>query len=286
MQTVVSDDPAMCNTTPCNLNDAAPVQDAAVMIEWTDPVNTTSSSTVEEEEESVDGMGKLVKDLLHSDYVKVNAALDALCVHFFKDKGKCETFIFWGGCVALVHLVKDRRKKATKKIQACDEVTELNEFAELKTLEKLLCVIISLTSSHDRTKVGITTVGGVEVDVGVMKTFPQCRTLQWCACNTLLHLVNYNIGNKKAIKMGGIEVLLAAVNNHLGSVFVCNNAIRALLNIVTGSKANTELFISLGGATAVAKVRTKWPNSKNIQNRVRSLAKLIAVVMHSWADEK
>jgi hypothetical protein len=90
----------------------------------------------------------------------------------------------------------------------------------------------------------------------------------------------------KAVESGGIEVLLAASNNHLGSAIVCENACAALYNIVNGSKENTELLISLAGAAAVAKVRTKWPDNNNVQAQVRPLANVIAAEMMTWADEK
>jgi nicotinate-nucleotide pyrophosphorylase len=59
------------------------------------------------------------------------------------------------------------------------------------------------------------------------------------------------------------------------------------------SKEHTELLISLGGATAVAKVRKEWPDNKDVQVEVQRLAKLLAAemtrlaaVMNSWADEE
>jgi hypothetical protein len=54
------------------------------------------------------------------------------------DKEKGETFSSLGSCAALVHLVKDRLKKAMQKVPACDQVTvaEVNEFPELETTEK------------------------------------------------------------------------------------------------------------------------------------------------------
>jgi hypothetical protein len=84
----------------------------------------------------VEGIGKLVKDFFHSDYVKVNAALDALLVDLDNDKEKSETFTFWGGGIALVQLVQHCLKKAMKKIPVCGRVVELNELAELTTLNK------------------------------------------------------------------------------------------------------------------------------------------------------
>jgi hypothetical protein len=55
---------------------------------------------------------------------------------------------------------------------------------------------------------------------------------------------------------------------------------------VFDSKENTELLISLGGATTVAKVRTNWPDNNDVQAQVRMLANLIVAVMKTWADEK
>jgi uncharacterized membrane protein YeaQ/YmgE (transglycosylase-associated protein family) len=53
------------------------------------------------------------------------------------------------------------------------------------------------------------------------------------------------------------------------------------------SKGNTGLLVlSLGGATAVAKVRTKWPNDDYVQTKVQRLANLIGTEINSWAVEK
>jgi hypothetical protein len=290
----------MCNTT-FNLDDAAPVRDEPVIIERADYSSTIededddddddddeSVKEKDEDEESVEveGMGKLVKDLFRSDFVKVSAALDALLVDLRKDKEHCETFTFWGGGIALVQLVKNCLKKAMKKIPACDQVTELNELAELETLDKSLHLIICLTYMHDVSRVGITTVGGVEAVVEVMKTFPKCEALQSIACRAINNLTACNIGTQKAAEMGGMNVLLAAVNNHLSSANVCQHAILAMRRILVGSKENAELLISLGGVTDVAKVKNKWPDNDKVQPQVRHLAKLIAAEINSWAVEE
>jgi hypothetical protein len=72
----------------------------------------------------------------------------------------------------------------------------------------------------------------------------------------------------------------------LGSAILCLRTYKALGNIVFDSKENTELLISLGGATTVAKVRTNWPDNNDVQAQVRMLANLIVAVMKTWADEK
>jgi hypothetical protein len=61
----------------------------------------------------------------------------------------------------------------------------------------------------------------------------------------------------KAIEADGVKILFAALNNHLKSADVCENAYWALFDIVCESKEDTERLISLGGGAAVAKVRTK-----------------------------
>jgi hypothetical protein len=118
-------------------------------------------------------------------------------------------------------------------------------------------------------------VGGVEAVVEVMKKFPKCQALQTSASSALRNLTACNIGRKKAVKVGGIDVLLAAVNNHLSSVNVCGRACWTLANIVLGSKENIERLIALGGTAAVDKVSNKWPDNDKVQARAQSLIKIL-----------
>jgi hypothetical protein len=245
-----------------------------------------SVSDATQEDESMESTGQMIQDLFHSDNVKVIAALDALELDLDKDKKKCEKIQAVGGCFALVHLMKNCLDKAIDGIPACDQVTELNELAELTTLFKTLPVIVGLTYCLDKSHVGISSVGGVEAIVKLMKTFPKCQALQLRACCALGNLTCFNLGKKKAVASGGLQVLLAAVNNHLDSAKVCEFACWALSNIVDESKENTKLLISLGGATAVAKVREECPDDNDVQTEVRSLAKSIGTEMKSWADEE
>jgi hypothetical protein len=132
----------MCNTTFI-LEDASPPTDAtAAMIETTDSTFDVGVEEEEEEEDSLEGVEKLIQDLAHSDNAKVNAALDALSVDLGKDKEKCDTVTVWGGCAALVHLLTNCIKMAMKKVPQCDQGTELNELPELATIEKTLRVIV------------------------------------------------------------------------------------------------------------------------------------------------
>jgi hypothetical protein len=177
--------------------------------------------------------------------------------------------------------------QAMKTIPQCDQVTELNEFAEVTTLNKTLIVIIDLTFRHDESKVGITAIGGVDAVVKVMKTFPKCQTLQEHACLALATLAHASsTGKQNIIESGGIEILLAAVTNHLDCARVCVHSCWTLANIVRKSKEDTELLIGLGGGAAVAKVRRKWPDNNDLQKKVQCLAKVLAAEMNSWGDEE
>jgi hypothetical protein len=288
----------MCDTT-CSFDDASLLMDEPPMMETAESPSIVivveeeenqeqeQDDEDEDEEKSLKGVGKMIQDLFHHDNIKVNAALDALILDVRKGKDNSDTVVVWGGCPALVHLLKDRVKKANKKVPACDQVSESNELAELTTLHKTLDVITNLTNKSEMGRVGITSVGGVEAVVKVMQTFPKCQALQERACAALLNLTYSNVTNKKkANECGGIETALAAVNNHLGSAIVCEKACWALYNIVNGSKENTGLLISLGGAAALAKVRTNWPDKNHVQFRVGRLAHLIGAEMKTWADEE
>jgi hypothetical protein len=240
-----------------------------------------------ENEESIHSIGKTVQDLLHSDDAKINAALDALNLNLIEDKKKCDKIQAVGGCLALVLLLKKCLDKVIDSIPACDEVTELNELADLTTLNKTLMVIVHLTLQHAESQIGITAIGCVEAVVKIMKTFPKCHMLQECACLLLVDLAyNSATGKQNIIESGGIEVLLAATHNHLGSPIVCEYACWAMATIVDGNKESIEPLISLGGATAVTKVRRKWPDNEAVQKRVRHLAKMFAAEMNNWADKR
>jgi hypothetical protein len=292
-QTIAS---TMCNTTSI-LDDASPSTEVPEMIETTESISIVvvdeedeqeeeeEEEEEDEEEESLEDVGKMIQDLFRSDNAKVNASLAALNLDLNQDKRKCDKIQAVGGCFALVHLMQNCLDRANDRISACDQVTKLNEVAELTTLNKTLGVIISLTFLHDESIVGIAAIGGVEAVVKVMKTFPKCQMLQKRLCSVLLNLASNNIGKARAIESGGIEALIAAVNNHLSSAIVSQKACSALCNIVRGSKENTGLLITLGGGAAVAKVRTKWPNDDHLQTKVRRLANLIAAEMKAWADE-
>jgi hypothetical protein len=336
------------------------------------PTQIVAASATTKHEEPIQIIGKMIRDLSSYDNAQVNAALVALGLDLSEDKKKRDRLQAIGGCVALVQLMKNCLEKAIDRVPVCEQVTDLNEIPELRTLHKTLIVIIILTYWRFESRVvGITAIGGVEVVVKILKTFPKCEALQkgacfvlgnlgdinvtgkkniiesggietllsaannhfnsadvcesvcWAlskiafrhyeskarftaiggvevvvkvmktfprsqalqegACASLVNLTCCSIGLAKAVESGGIKMLLAAVNNHLGSLYICKHACWALSKIVRGSKENTGLLITLGGATSVAKVRTKWPNDDYVQTKVQRLAQLIGTEMNSWA---
>jgi hypothetical protein len=234
-----------------------------------------------EQEESMQSIGAWIQDLFHSDNVKVDAALYDLYLNLDKDNRKCEIIVAEGGCLALVLLVKKFLKKpASRRFPGPDQVMEVDE-VELGILVKSLDVITDLTY-HMKCRSAMSAVGGVEAVVEVMRTFPKRRKLQCSGCHALLNLVYDNIiGMNQAVETGGIEVLLAAANNHLDSDDVCEHAFGALENVISGSKKNTTLFICSGGGAVAAKVGEEWPDDDGIQTQVRIIAKLIAAEMNS-----
>jgi hypothetical protein len=197
---------------------------------------------------------------------KSTLRLYALNLDLVEDENKSDKIQAVGGCHALVQLLKNCISRAIYEIPACDQVTELNELAELTIIYNTLVVIMRLTAQHVQSRAGITAVGGVEVVVKVMKTFPKCQALQEMACAALNNLTYSNnvTGKKKANECDGIETIPAAINDHLGSAFFCEVACWALSIIIEESKETTGLLIHLGGAAAVAKVRTKWPDNSNV----------------------
>jgi hypothetical protein len=265
----------------CNFDDSSLLAISLLAIEPAMTETSESANMVvvveheEDEEGSLEGLRKMIQDLVHSDSAKVNATLDAFYLALYRDEKESDKIQAVGGCFVLINLLKKCLDTAIDSIPACEQVTNLNEHAELTTLQRTLSVIIGLTFQHDKSRFGICTVGGVEALVKVIKTFPKCLALQDGVCDVLSNLANCSIGKEKAIESGVIEVLLAAINNHLGSAKLCESACSALFNIASGSKENTGLLITLGGGAAAVKVGTKWPDKNHVQTQVRNLANLI-----------
>jgi hypothetical protein len=228
-------------------NDASSNMDAPVKTEAasTETENAASISHAKEET-SLESVGALIQELFQPDNTEetVKAALDALYLDLRQDTKKCDKIQAVGGCHALVQLVKNCLKKATERM-GLGRCRQYNERCEFSTLHKSLGVITSLSYHHNESRAGITAIGGVEAVVKVMNVFPMCHDLQLSGSHALLNLTHDNIiGAKKAVETGGINVLLAAVNNHLDSASTAEMACLALRNMVGASEENTGLLIS------------------------------------------
>jgi D-arabinose 5-phosphate isomerase GutQ len=246
-----------------------------------------AASATNKDEDSIDSIGQMIEDLFGSDNAKINAALDALNLDLKEDKKKCYKIqAVVGGCFAFVLLLKKCLAKATDERLVWDQVTEVNELAELTTIYKTLHIMIRLTHHLAESKIGISAIGGAKAVVKAMKTFPKCQALQEFACILVLNLACSTVGKKTIVEAGGMDYLLVAINNHLNSVLVCKYACIALSNIIEkDNKEDIRLLISLGGATAVANIREECPDGDAAQAWVK-LAKLIGIEMTSWADKE
>jgi hypothetical protein len=232
---------------------------------------------------------KVFPDLYHSDSARVTAALDAVYMDLYEDK--LDPINGAGFSLAIVYLVEGYLKRATEKLPACDRVTKMNEFAELKPLHAAIDVIVLLTHRHHECRDRISTQGGVETIVNTIKSFPKCLALQENACAALRNLTCSGIGQKKALEAGQtIDLLLAAMKNHLlVSPCLCVHAVLTLHNVIAvynlrtnllpsseHDDIRTKLLLSSGSvATAINKVRDQWPEEDSVQEAVRMLASVL-----------
>jgi hypothetical protein len=251
-------------------------------------LNTASvavATATKQEDELMESIGQMIRDLAHSDNVEVTAVLDSLNLDLLEDKKKCYKIQVAGGCHALVLLLLKCLAKATDEHLECNQVTELNELPELITLHKTLHILNRLTHNLDESKVGIAVVGGVEAVIKVMKTFPKCKELQEYACFLAHNLASCFVGKKRIMEADGMEIFLAAINNHLDHADTCERAFSVLMIVMADSNDNTDLFMDLGGATAAAKVKRKWPKNDRIQTGMCHLSKPIAAYFNRSAKQ-
>jgi hypothetical protein len=263
--------------------------DASASLDANSPVRAVATSTADtasasdvERSESMESVGASIQDLFHSDNVKVKAALDALYQDLHENE-KRDIFVAAGGYVAVVQVVRDCLK--TGKILAYARVTKLSALDELRTLDKSLALILYLTRHPNEISNGISSVGGVEAVVKVMKAFPKCLALQASACVVLCNLSHCSIGNRKAVASGSMDVLLAAVKNILNSTEVCHAACLALSRIIATSKENTALFNSSGGVTTVAKVKMDYPDDNGVREAIRLLMIPVLKELNFWKNK-
>jgi hypothetical protein len=204
---------------------------------------------------SLEQMGIYVQCLFSTERTRVQAALDALVQNLHTNPRKCSDIVTVGGCFALVQLVrmclqKASTQKASRRSRCASHlVTELDQRVDLNVMCHALRVMIRLTYRHDDSKLGINAIGGVQVVVDVMRTFPLCCELQRTACNTLYNLTCCTIGKKKAVESNAMQVLLDAVHNHQEHAQLCERALFSMQHIIKGNKERTKLFLASGVST-------------------------------------
>jgi hypothetical protein len=111
----------------------------------------------------------------------------------------------------------------------------------------------------------------------------KCLGLQKNACLALHLLTSCDLGKKKALEgEQTLEVLLAAVKNHLSSFFLCQSAVLALHNVITNDNKSTKLLLRSGGVAAASKVRELLPNEDTVQHAVQKLMIPLLNEMCTW----
>jgi hypothetical protein len=107
----------------------------------------------------------------HPDSANVTAALDALYMDFYENKLD-PISVTPDAPLPLCAAREGLLKKATENIPACDRVSRMNDFTELKPLNAAIDAIVLLTRRHDESRVEISKIGGVEDIMNVMESFP------------------------------------------------------------------------------------------------------------------
>jgi hypothetical protein len=150
--------------------------------------------------ESLESIRKLIQDLSSPDG-DVVASLYTLDRYVFEsDTGSqiLQEIIEVGGCRALVQLAKTFLEKARMGIPNCDRVTELTGFTMI--LRNTFIIMIALTYAHPVCKDFISSIGGVEVLVEVLTTFPKCEDLQSASCKVLATCQQHLLARRKRAK--------------------------------------------------------------------------------------
>jgi hypothetical protein len=111
--------------------------------------------------------------------------------------------------------------------------------------------------------------------------------LQLAGIAVLDNLACCSYGKTKAAETAVVEVALAFLNNHLRSTAdICKFECDFISRIVVDSKENTELCISSGGVTTMAKVRKEWPDDDNVEGAVRIPMEPVVKVLSCWTQAK
>jgi hypothetical protein len=238
---------------------------------------SVSRGTVAAPYGSAESIGKLVQDLSSPQGAVVDAALDVLYRYSKRDFDS----LIWakiaavGGCFALVQLGKKSLESAIEMIplRSNSEVNDILLQVATGRLTRSFIIISKMTHVHPMSRYGINSIGGVEVLVKVIKTFPKHSWLQLRACNALCNLTACPVGRERADEVGAIEALLTTIKSNPGNKYIFLYGCRALTHMCKGSFERTMLLIGLGGITT-------WPDDPEARAIAKGLLQIMSTGIH------
>jgi hypothetical protein len=224
---------------------------------------------------SVEGIGKLIQALTCSNGAVVDAAVDALYRYSIRgfDSLSWTKIAAVGGCFALVQLVKKSLATVIEMIPLRNSVNDFHSQMATRRLNRAFIIISNMTHMHPMSRHGFNSIGGVEVLVEVMKTFPKHPWLQLRACNALCNLTACPIGRGRADEVGAIEVLLTTIKSYPENKCIFLFGCRALTNMCESSLERTKHLIGLG-------VMTTWPDDLEARHTAKRLLQVVAAGIH------
>jgi hypothetical protein len=234
-------------------------------------IASASRGTVAAPYGSVEGIGKLIHALTCSNEAVVDAALDSLYRYSIRGFGS----LSWakiaavGGCFAIVQLVLKSLETAIEIIPLRDQVDDFHLQVVTGRLSRAFIIISNMTHVYPISMYSINSIGGVEVLVKTMQTFPNHPWLQLRACNALCNLTACPVGRKRADKVGAIEVLLTTIKSYPRNKYIFLYGCRALTNMCESSFERTKLLIGLGGITT-------WPDDIEARHTAKCLLRVVA----------
>jgi hypothetical protein len=154
---------------------------------------------------------------------------------------------------------------------------QLNDFrlrVATGRLSKAFIIISNMTHRYPRSMSDFNSIGGVEVLVKVMKTFPKHHPwVQLRACNALCNLTACPVGRKRADEAGAIEVLLTTIKSYPGNKYIFLYGCRTLTNMCASSFERNKQLIELGGIAT-------WPDDAEARAVAKGLLEVMAEGVH------
>jgi hypothetical protein len=220
---------------------------------------------------SAEGIGKLIQALTCSNGAVVDAALDVMyrySKHGFGSPTWAKIAAV-GGCFGLVQIAKKSLEMAIEIIPLRNQVNDSHLRVITGRLNRACIIISNMTYAYPKSRYGINSIGGVEVLVKVMKTFPKHPWLQLRACNALCNLTACPVGRRRAEKAGAIKVLLTTIKSYPDNKFIFLYGCRAIINMCETSFERTKQLIDLGGITT-------WPDDFEARHVAKCLLQVVA----------